>query len=121
MRFVRIKGRVVPIDDKKQRRYPGPKQVGIAKGGGIGAALGFGYGALIKPSKTQKVVNGFSFAGDGTIRRLKSIQNVKISLAKRSLKPALIGLAAGAVLGSLKFYKRAKGESQKHLANRAAK
>jgi hypothetical protein len=113
MRFIRVRGRIVPINDSR------PKQVGIMRGGLLGAAAGAAYGGLAKPHTTTKIVQTFSQVGDKAGWGLKHVTHH--TFAKRAFKPALIGLGIGAAIGSLKFYKKNKKESQKNFAIRVSK
>lgn len=99
-RFIRKNGKIIPVRPRKNKKG---KSLGSGRGAAIGAAAGASYGILKNPHTL-----------------LSHTKKTKVSLFKRARKTALIGAAAGSLLGSLKFYKAGKGESDMQLARRIA-
>mgnify|MGYP000918136117 CR=1 FL=1 len=106
VKFIRVHGRVVPIKGKGSapkgvsKRYgvktqkPKSVSLGEKKGAAIGAAIGAGV----------------------ALKRFKSKTATGVSL----LAP-FIGAVIGTGIGATKFYKHAKGHSDKQMAEYAAR
>lgn len=102
MKFIRVNGRVIPVKGEGSA----PKGSGVSKR----------YGAKKERAKSAKQIGIAKGASFGAVAgaALKKF-------GTGSIKAAAIGAAAGAVIGSVKFYKKKRGESDKQLAKRAGK
>lgn len=124
MKFIRVHGRVVPVKDKgsapkgsgiskrygaKKERAKPAKQIGVAKGAAFGAAAGLASSVYKKKSVTNVV-------GSGIFKHTS-----KLALKKGFGVAAALGALAGAAIGSIKVYKKKRGESDMQAAKRAGK
>lgn len=124
MKFIRVNGRVVPIKGEgsapkgsgvskrygaKPERAKPAKQIGVAKGAAFGAVAG-----LASSIYKKKTVS--SIVGSGIFKHTS-----KLALKKGYGFAAAIGAIAGAAVGSIKVYKKKRGESDMQAAKRAGK
>lgn len=119
VRFVRINGRVIPLRGKgsapkgvskrygAKREIPKGRSLGMGAGSAIGSAIGFA--SSLSLNKVTSSLTG------------KSTRSIGLAYGKRaSAKHAILGASIGAFIGSMRFIKRGKGESNKQLALRAS-
>lgn len=129
VKFIRVGGRVIPIKGKgsapsgiskrygAKREKPKPKQVGVAKGAAVGAAAGAAFRFAQQSGHVLRKMG--TSAGNSAAFKW----SVKQSLRNKSgiLKTAAFASAIGAALGSVKVWKKGKGENDKQLLKRMQK
>jgi hypothetical protein len=123
VKFVRINGRVVPLHGKgsapdgaskrygAKREITKPKQIGVQRGAQIGLIAGAFSKHAADFASNMKFTRG---AVGPSIKNAFRKQNFN----SKMLAGAAMGTVIGAAIGSMKFYRAGKGESDKQLAAR---
>lgn len=125
MRFIRKNGRVIPIKDDVHSVGVGR---GAAAGASVGAKVAIGHQlaahySAAKHAKAMLTKSGSALTGSPAVSALKRMGN---SLRHgfgggKIAKATAIGAAVGAAIGSIKFSKVRKGESNMQAARRIAR
>ena len=129
VKFIRVRGRVIPVKGKgsapkgvskrygAKREKPKAKSLGIAEGAKLGASLGF----LVTGTKDLMTM---AYKGNQQLKAAKAglstVGGVRVPSFKKSVKGTIIGAIAGAAIGSLKFSRKGKGESNAQASKRIA-
>jgi len=134
MKFIRVNGRVVPIKGdgsapkgsgiskrygaKPEKAKPS-KSIGVGTGAANGAILAagaFSATELYRIGKQAKSIVDARKSGIATIGKI-----TKPASIGKLAKVAAIGAIVGAAIGSVKIYKKKRGESNAQMAKRAGK
>jgi hypothetical protein len=125
VRFIRVNGRVVPIKAKGSAPKGVSKRYGAKREKPPIKSIGVGRGAV-----AGAVAGTFAKSGSDLVSNLRytkgevgsSLKNAfrASNFSSGSLKNAAIGAFIGATIGSIKYTKRGKGESNKQVAMRVS-